>query len=538
MNIDYLGFGIIQAGRNVGRSARILSIHGCDINCVHPDTLVTMSNFTQKKISMLIPGDEILGVKAKEGRKKRSMLCSQLVQHVWVSGIKEGYSLDFISGNIIGSGKHKIYSTRRGTYAELRNCNGSTGKMFPSCNCEFNKTYALGYINGACYGDGWFNTKQFSMDTVDKEFADRFVAMACLLNFKIRYSVAPYNKGSKYTVLYRIHTKQRNFISLLGNKKFDKGELFRGWVAGFFDAEGSWTKHCGITMVQTKDLNLMQEVSSRLNNLGYTNALYTQDIPKLKPKVLYRIQINKVRDSLKFFMWANPAIQRKFRPSGLEALEQVGLHVGEQCYTGEMWDIETSTGNFFANGLLVHNCSYCDKVLGEDGKDVTVDELFKEITALPSPSMLHINGGEPLFQSAELLEMLSLLGRRPIDIEVRTSGTVEIFGLLRHDNVRVLMEYKLPSSDVGYRMLESNVRALRGRDDMLFSPQDDGDVLKAQEIIQAVRSYKTTVACPEFCFISSRTSYTFDEMMDRMRRIGLLWSPGIRVLRGTDKIVS
>jgi organic radical activating enzyme len=128
----------------------------------------------------------------------------------------------------------------------------------------------------------------------------------------------------------------------------------------------------------------------------------------------------------------------------------------DKYYT--MYDMETETGNFFANGLLVHNCHWCDTMEVMDMENATEMEIpevaskIKEWLGTASTSVLVITGGEPLLYEedvAQLLVKLLLEDTIPEWVEMETNGTFfpspKIVKLVNQFNVSP----KLPSANAG-----------------------------------------------------------------------------------------
>lgn len=74
-------------------------------------------------------------------------------------------------------------------------------------------------------------------------------------------------------------------------------------------------------------------------------------------------------------------------------------------------------------------CSWCDSKFTWDrksGKQMTIEQVIKEIKKFPSTHLV-ITGGEPLLQQSELTNLLKELKKAKYFVEVETSATLETF---------------------------------------------------------------------------------------------------------------
>ena len=69
-------------------------------------------------------------------------------------------------------------------------------------------------------------------------------------------------------------------------------------------------------------------------------------------------------------------------------------------------------------------CKWCDtKYAWEEGKEMSVDEVIKEIKKYPCKSV-SITGGEPLLQREEVFELVKKLKEMGYWIQINTNGTI------------------------------------------------------------------------------------------------------------------
>jgi 7-carboxy-7-deazaguanine synthase len=95
-----------------------------------------------------------------------------------------------------------------------------------------------------------------------------------------------------------------------------------------------------------------------------------------------------------------------------------------------LYDIQTGTGNFLANGMVSHNCSWCDTlyaVLPEyksDWHPMTTEEVFAEIQRLSNhqPLLITLSGGNPAIQP--LGDLLDLGHAHGYTFAIETQGSI------------------------------------------------------------------------------------------------------------------
>ena len=131
-------------------------------------------------------------------------------------------------------------------------------------------------------------------------------------------------------------------------------EWCKGFLAGIFDAEGSYSR--GILRISNTDPEILQWTSSGLQLLGFDFATELTD--RSNNMTYLRIR-GGVQEHLRFFHTVDPAIRRKRSIEGqaikndaplrVRSIEPLGLDL-------PMYDITTGTGDFIANGVVSHNC--------------------------------------------------------------------------------------------------------------------------------------------------------------------------------------
>jgi DNA repair photolyase len=189
---------------------------------------------------------------------------------------------------------------------------------------------------------------------------------------------------------------------LIGWPDNPSADWHKGFLAGIFDAEGSYSR--GILRIPNTDPRVISRTTSSLESLGFEFAVEPQN----RPNGLISIRLRGgLRQALRFFHTVDPAITRKRSIDGVAiksdarlrivAIESLGLDV-------PMYDITTGTGDFIANGVVSHNCfarnshTYLDMDAGADFNTrvvvkVNAAELVRKKLASPRWAGEHIAVG-------------------------------------------------------------------------------------------------------------------------------------------------
>lgn len=127
-------------------------------------------------------------------------------------------------------------------------------------------------------------------------------------------------------------------------------------------------------------------------------------------------------------------------------------------------------------------CGYCDSAFAfHGGREMTLDEIEREVTRLGAPLVL-LTGGEPMLQR-ELPELASRLLRARYRVMIETSGAHPL-DTLPAEVVRVI-DVKTPGSGEAHRNRAELLRGLRPGDAVKFVLTDEADYRWAVELIRA-----------------------------------------------------
>jgi len=335
----------------------------------------------------------------------------------------------------------------------------------------FDLDYRVGYLSGLSLGDGTlrfqpgqrsdklgFPQPYWRVALTDEEpllRSGRF-----LRSFGIDLPIRPFDPGrrSGRRPMQKLETRSipvlERLVPLLTVER-DSRSYRRGFVAGFFDAEG----HNGSSLrIFQKDVSVLRRVGSYVRSLGFDFTLE----PRPGQTSALRL-IGDTHEKMRFLSFFGPAIARKkevffgrrlsLPPERVEAVEPGPVR--------DVIDITTSTGTFFAAGLATHNCyarpnhEYIGLSAGLDFETkIFVKEdaprLLREKLAAPewTPQVLAMSGVTDPYQPAErrleitrgCLEVLAEF-RNPVAIVTKSHLVTRDVDLLselaRHDAARV-----------------------------------------------------------------------------------------------------
>ena len=301
--------------------------HACSY-CVSGETPILMADGRTRELAQLRAGDEVYGT-IQAGAYRRYVV-TKVLDH-WQT-VKRAYRITLEDGTtLVASGDHRFLSNRGWKHVigaeqgPLQRPHLTTNirlvgtGLFEEAPKE-SEAYRRGYLCGMIRGN------------------------------------QPGSAGDDAEALARV---EEYTAALAGSaaesgwpQKEDDG-WSRGFLAGIFDAEGSYGT--GILRIHNNDEVILDAVIAALGRF---------DIPHiLEPPRPTRCQAVRVtgglRQHLRFFHLTDPAIRRKCNIEGRAVKGPSDLHVRKIEDLGvsiPMYDITTGTGDFVANGVVSHNC--------------------------------------------------------------------------------------------------------------------------------------------------------------------------------------
>ncbi|MFW6273001.1 MAG: radical SAM protein, partial [bacterium] len=340
----------------------------CNINChfcLSGNTLILMDGWSWKRIDELKEGDTVIGFdnskKIVTSRVKKTMIrysdlyriyfdggfvdCTE--DHLWLNNIGKWFSLN--NRIKIGSFRSKIrHISNPAIYVE-------------------DEDYMKGYICGIFDTDGSHNrlhkkeenyTYQWASIRVrDKEIIDFSKKALEKMNINVEKTVSNnYYKGEKY-YLNRLEFRDKNrydmLVKLLEECNLNHNSMndnyHKGYIAACFDADGSKPNDSlRIGKYEHDKYGLIK------NKIKYSFSKLNYKI-KSEPKSIRLLGGSK--EIIRFFSECNPKVKRKKELLKYNISSKKIIDVKYVGYD-KVYNIETETGNYFANGLASHNCYY------------------------------------------------------------------------------------------------------------------------------------------------------------------------------------
>ncbi len=369
--------------------------HAC-VFCMHGDTPILMANGRTKPLADARVGDSVFGT-VKRGRYRR-YVSTEVLDH-WRT-VKPAYRIRLADGTeLVASGDHR-FLTDRGWKHVTGSSGGPLQRPHLTTNNSMlgtggfarapkeNPDYRLGYLTGMIRGDGSLgaysyehgDVYSFRLALADLEGLDR--TRDYLRDYALDFDDVHLFQAETDTrkAVFAFRTGCREVVEFVGDliswPSFPSNDWWKGFLAGIFDAEGSYSR--GVLRFFNTDMQILAYIASGLHLLGFDNVL---EPPRQNGGRSIRLT-GGLREHLRFFHTVDPAITRKRTiPEGYALKSDADLRVVSIEPLGvemPMYDITTGTGDFIANGVVSHNCfarpshEYLNLNAGEDFERVIV----------------------------------------------------------------------------------------------------------------------------------------------------------------------
>ncbi|MFL6277803.1 MAG: LAGLIDADG family homing endonuclease [Blastocatellia bacterium] len=358
---------------------------GCVVGCAYcleGDTLITMADGTTGAIRDVSIGESILGVRRADHDGGWLHRYTQAIILNKVETLKPAFEIALENNTrVICSSDHR-WLTDRGWKYTTGAMQGPERRPYLTVNNfiqgigQAHKTppqtaaYKKGYLAGIIRGDGLLakydysgkykrqNRKHVQVTDVQHQFRlalSDFDALkrakTYLSEFGVLTTEFEFRNGSSKKPMRAIRNHSRRAFDAITALIVDEpsAEWLRGWLAGIFDAEGSFS---GVVRISNTDEQILKVTRQAFASLGL--SALREDRAGAASMIRLRGGLGEVA---KFFQLAAPAISRKCDLS--ETTLRHSTRVVEIRPLGRilpMFDITTSTENFIANGLVSHNC--------------------------------------------------------------------------------------------------------------------------------------------------------------------------------------
>lgn len=415
------------AGHPVGGSGTIF-FTSCNLRCafcVAPSSKVILDTWVVKPISEVRAGDKVLSVSFPGQAKRRLKLASAKVVKKF-SREAEVFRVRTDKADIILTAEHPILDYRRRWLAiDPRGSPVKAARMREGMAVRFtvepesfteDEDYMRGYLTGALRGDATmtfltvkhgpkrYKYPYFKFVVKDLDFLTAVRNYLAEFGIKLPIKKIHFGDGIREGLISTRRDIFKRVEELM--EPVESPSWYRGFLAGFFDAEGGFSGR-SLRIVNT-DPDLLEMACRGLETLGIGYA-YERYEGRADA-----VRIGRAEDIAKFFMRTHPKVKHKLGVLGRALLTTAVIEDIEPLGEMTVYNLETSNNVFICNGFVTHNCQNYDiSFYPENGVVVDARKLAAIEAELRREGAANINfvGGEPtpslhvILGSMEYLEL-------------------------------------------------------------------------------------------------------------------------------------
>lgn len=332
--------------------------------CLAGDSPILMGDLSYKSIKNVKIGDNVFGLK---GNYLTKTIVTKLHKRKAMT-----YKLVFEDGRyLIITENHPIlqYKIERNyQWVKATELNQTRLCVHPQYNQ--NKNWTKGYIAGFLDGDGniTFDDKLrfFQKDKGQLEYIEQLIKQI-YGNFNESYHRDL--RTGVYTLGVYSPKLSRKILKDIKFPKTIRINYFRGYLAGIYDAEGC-KKNCDQIIIYNTNPEIIQKAGKCLEALGHKYTIRKYRMNSGKYKSLYKItcHLDIQPQRANFVIECQPYQRQYFIQDRYQIRNSKILKVHYIIPYRKIWvyNFETLTKNYIANGIIVHNCKTEPLVTGMD----------------------------------------------------------------------------------------------------------------------------------------------------------------------------
>jgi DNA repair photolyase len=444
---------------DVGFDASINPYRGCQHGCAYclaPETPILHADMSWRPIGTVKVGDVLVGFDEYPAKGSTRKLRTAVVEAVWWSR-KPTLRIATPRTEVETTADHRWLGPNSRWWRTDRLEDRELRYLPVTPTVTDDGDYRVGYLAGLTLGDGtmqfehgWRSDKlgfppaYWRVAMKDREPLER--AAEYLRSFGIDVCLRNFDGGPRTsTAMWKVETRslaKLAHIDRLVHVERDNDGYRRGFVAGFFDAEG----HNGTSLRMSQvDLTVLERLRQYMTRLGFDSRVEYR--PGSKASTLRLTGSNAER--IRFFSMYKPAIKRKI--DGVFGVEPaftvepvVAIAPGRMS---DVVDIQTSTRTFFAAGLATHNC-YARPTHEYLGLSAGLDFETKIFVKEKAPELLRAKLSSPSWKPTPLALSGVTDPYQPIERRLRiTRRVLEVLAEFRHP-VIIITKNHLVTRDV------------------------------------------------------------------------------------------
>ena len=473
--------------------------HGC-VYCLAGDTGILMANGSTRELASLRVGDDVIGT-VKRGHYRRYAKTKVLAH--WLT-TKPAFRVILEDGTELISGADHRFLTERGWKHVVQHGSAQRpqltvnnklmgfGRVKAEAPDEESAAYRKGYLCGIIRGDGHLgfypyeragrsngHQYRFRLAMIDADALLRAGSYLRALGVETKpflFQAAREARREMRAIRVSSRAAYLRIHEIIAWPTSGHPEWSRGYLAGLFDAEGSYLN--GTIRISNSDEEILRRAAACLKEMGFESI---RESPKRqKGKTVHYLRVRGgLPEHLRFFQLMEPVIARKRDIAGQAVKSSARLGVAAIEPLGRdmtLWDISTGTEDFIANGVVSHNCyarpyhEYLGLSSGldfetkifvkEDAPRLLAEELAKKTW---EPETIALGGVTDVYQPIErklkvtrgCLEVMAD-ARQPCGLVTKNAlvaRDIDVFqDLARHAGVRVLISLTTLDGELARRM--------------------------------------------------------------------------------------